>query len=294
MYSRGLQCLAELIRNPQTVKSDHTLGAAVMLAIYEMLDGTSQCSWLTHSRGITALFRHRGAEAHTHGVGRMLLIAFRSFLVADALIRNEPCFLEEAEWRSIINSAVLQEWLLGKGSKIGDLIEYSFHEITIIPGLVARLLSPNKPTHCTPIRMQKLIDELTQSRESLAALHTQLLTLSSNDIRLEDRPSVYGPIPDHVVNLLADFSLRGIRLAIAFLDRLFLAIDSGPLQLTRSESVLLIEPKKGYRGTAISSTSETIPILAGGSMEQINEFPDQFVLSMGMLILGGGSEDQLS
>lgn len=295
MYSRGLQCLADLIRNPQTVKSDHTLGAAVLLAIYEMLDGTGQNSWLTHSRGITALFRHRGARAHSHGVGQMLLIAFRSFIVADALIRNEPCFLAEPEWRSIIKVAVRQEDLLGKGSKIGDLIEYSFHEITIIPGLVARTRSfSNKLTHGNPVRRQKLMRELMQSRERLTNLHSQLVTLSSNDLRLEDRPGVYGPIPVHVANLLAHFSLQGIGLATALLGRLILSIDSDQLRLTGSKSVLCIESNKEYQNTAVSSASDVIPRLAGGSMGQINESPDHFALSMGMMILDGGSKDQPS
>lgn len=295
MYSRGLQCLADLIRNPQTVKSDHTLGAAVLLAIYEMLDGTGQNSWLTHSRGITALFRHRGARAHRHGVGHMLFIAFRSFLVADALIRNEPCFLAEPEWRSIIKVAVQQEGLLGKGSKLGDSIEYSFHEITIIPGLVARTRSlSNRLTHDNPVRRQELMGELMQSRERLTNLHSRLVILSSNDIRPEDRPGVYGPIPVHVANLLAHFSLHGIKLATALLDRLLLAIESSQPQLTSSKSVLLIEPSRECQDTAISSASHTIPMLAGGSMGQINESPDHFALSMGMLILDGGSNDQLS
>jgi endoglycosylceramidase len=295
MYSRCLQCLADLIRNPQTVKSDHTLGAAVMLAIYEMLDGTGQNSWLTHSRGITALFRHRGARAHSQGVGHMLLIAFRSFLVADALIRGEPCFLAEPEWRSIIKGAVRQEGLLGKGSKLGDLIEYSFHEITIVPGLVARTRSLSiKLTHGSPERRQNLMSELMQSRERLTSLHSQLVILSSNDIRLEDRPGVYGPIPVHVANLLAHFSLHGMKLATALLDRLILSIDSDQPLLTKSKSVLGIEPKKEYQDTATSTASDIIPMLAGGSMGQINESPDHLALSMGMLILDGGSNDQLT
>jgi hypothetical protein len=136
--------------------------------------------------------------------------------------------------------------------------------------------------------------ELMQSRERLTNLHSQLVTLSSNDLRLEDRPGVYGPIPVHVANLLAHFSLQGIGLATALLGRLILSIDSDQLRLTGSKSVLCIESNKEYQNTAVSSASDVIPRLAGGSMGQINESPDHFALSMGMMILDGGSKDQPS
>ncbi|KAJ5091974.1 hypothetical protein NUU61_006844 [Penicillium alfredii] len=214
MYGRGLRSLARLLQHPTTVKSDRTLGAAVLLAIYEMLDGMGHKSWLTHSNGIGTLFRYRGAEAHRDGFGRTLLISFRSFLIADALIRGEPCFLAETAWRSVIKDAVRTEGLMGKGSELGDLVEYAFEEITVCPGLVAWARAISTTKEADALQPQLLMKEIVRTRGRLADLHGQLemLTCTSLDDKgLENRPDLTGPIPVEVITILARFSLKGLQ-----------------------------------------------------------------------------------
>jgi endoglycosylceramidase len=237
MYSYGLRSLAHLIQNPATVKSDRTLGAAVLCGIYEILDGAGHKSWLTHSSGIATLFRLRGAGAHRDGFGRTLLLAFRSFLIADAFICGKLCFLADPEWRSVIQYAVRQERLAGKGSELGDLVEYAFDTITVCPGLVAqaRTISTGN-TSADFSQRQELALEITRSRQRLTALHDRLEVLSStliSDKGLEGRPDITGPIPVRIANMLADFCLRGMERAAAILDRSLSFVELGQLSLVQ-------------------------------------------------------------
>lgn len=271
MYTRCLHFLARLIQNPKTVKSDHTLGTAVLLAIYEMMDGSFHQSWLTHSSGIAALFQHRGPEAHRDGFGRTLLISFRAFLLADALIRGEPCFLAEPAWRSVIIEAMKAEGKAGKGSQLGDLVECAFHEITVCPGLVAQVRETLTRNYDDIAQRKVLTRALSVQRGRLESLHNRMFILLSQG-KIEDRPDLVGPIPREVVHLLTKFSLRGIDMALMLLDRLLSALGAG---------------QKGINWIGGYPNKHSILLLEDGGSDGGNatEAPDHLALSMGMLAL---------
>lgn len=271
MYTRCLHFLARLIQNPKTAKSDHTLGTAVLLAIYEMMDGSFHQSWLTHSSGIAALFQHRGPEAHRDGFGRTLLISFRAFLLADSLIRGEPCFLAEPGWRSVIIEAMKAEGKAGKGSQLGDLVECAFHEITVCPGLVAQVRKTLTSKHGDIAQRKILVRALLAHQGRLERLHNKLLILLSQG-KIEDRQDLVGPIPREVVHLLTRSSLRGIDMALMLLDRLLSAIETGRKDINWIGGY----PNKG----SILELED-----GGADGENAAEAPDNLALSMGMLAL---------
>ncbi|KAJ5605215.1 hypothetical protein N7510_010369 [Penicillium lagena] len=267
MYTYGLRSLAHLIQNPATVKSDRTLGAAVLCGIYEILDGGGHRSWLTHSSGIATLFRLRGADAHRDGFGRTLLIAFRSFLVAEAFICGKPCFLADPEWRSVNQYAIRQERLAGKGSELGDVVEYAFDTITVCPGLVAqaRAISTGN-TNPDFSQRQQLALEITRSQQRLTELHDRLEVLSSkliSDKGFEERPDITGPIPVRVANMLAKFCLQGMKRATALLDRWLSFVELG------QSSLVQVGVKE-----EVNVSHSSPPIC-----------PDHIALSMGMLAI---------
>jgi hypothetical protein len=273
MYIRGIRTLIQLIQNPRTVKSDQTLGAAVLLGICEMIDGSFEQSWLAHSSGIAALFQHRGPEAHRDGVGRTLLISFRAFLVADSLLRGKPCFLAEPAWRAVIIQSMKQENERGKGSELGDLVEFAFHEITLCPGLVARVRDILAGKTNDTIRKKLLVGALSTQRSNLSKLHNKLSILFSQGIALENRPDLVGPIPRPVIHMLTKFSLQGIDMAIDLLNRLLRSLD-----VLQTGSILVGNyPEQIFNQTCLASDR-----IIG---EKLMEEPDQLALSMGMLVL---------
>ncbi|KAJ5806785.1 hypothetical protein N7474_010377 [Penicillium riverlandense] len=293
MYSYGLRSLAQLIQNPATVKSDRTLGAAVLCGIYEILDGAGHKSWLTHSGGIATLFRLRGAGAHRDGFGRTLLIAFRSFLIADAFICSKPCFLADPEWRSVIQYAIEQERIARKGSELGNLVEYAFDTITVCPGLVAqaRAISTGD-TSPDFSQKQELALEITHSRQRLTGLHDQLEVLSSvliGDKGLEDRPDITGPIPARVANMLAEFCLKGMKKAIALLDRSLGFVELGQLSLVQVGGISNRDSPAttNHRQSQSTTVQKAVNIAFTHTVSHNSPpiRPDHIAMSMGMLAI---------
>lgn len=273
MYIQGIRTLIQLIQNPRTVKSDQTLGTAVLLGICEMIDGSFEQSWLAHSRGIAAFFQHRGPEAHRDGVGRTLLISFRSFIVADALLQGEPCFLAEPAWRSVIIQSMKQESERGKGSELGDLVEFAFHEITLCPGLVARVRDILAGKTIDIIQRNILAGMLSTQISNLSRLHNKLSILFSQGIALESRPDLVGPIPRPVIYMLTKFSLQGVNMAIDLLNRLLRSLG-----FHQADNIL----DGDYSNQKFNQTCLANDKIIG---EKLVEGPDQLALSMGMLVL---------
>ncbi|MCJ1433213.1 hypothetical protein MMC27_002572 [Xylographa pallens] len=61
-YASALRQIIEALRNPVEIKNDRTLGAAAMLAMFEMItcDQNSNRSWAGHITGAAALLKQRG------------------------------------------------------------------------------------------------------------------------------------------------------------------------------------------------------------------------------------------
>ncbi|KAF7592309.1 hypothetical protein BBP40_000365 [Aspergillus hancockii] len=302
MYSRGLKCLSRAIQNPATVRSDATLAAAIMLSIYEMVDGIGSQSWITHSSGISTLLRIRGPSAHGRGFGRTMLISCRAFLVAGALIQAEPCFLAEAEWRSMLQETITEERKSGKGSWLGDLVENAFNEITACPGLLARTRSlAARSADTNALQREVLMFEITRHHERLKDLHDQLDLVVRDllqDAHFQDRLEVVGPIPTRIVNNLAQSSLRGTHLAIALLEQLLVLVKSDCTQWPGH-----IDPtpkvKHAWNASHVAATplmpdvrtidgKEKTDIRDELNRDHAVDWPDAMALSMGMLALNQG------
>ncbi|GIK06706.1 hypothetical protein Aspvir_002356 [Aspergillus viridinutans] len=292
LYGRGLQHLICSLRNPRTATSNWTLMAAIHLGIYEMLDGLGEKSWLIHSRGIGKLFRLRGPEAHRDGFGRTLLVAYRSFLVADALVSQEPCFLEEPEWRAIVHDALAFERSAGKSCQLSETVELAFNEIVLCPGLFAQSRDFISQTGFkSEILRESLVAQITRCRDRLVELEGQMGPLSvkydkKKVIKWEE--DAKSPIPTEFARKVAKFASRGTQSAIAVLNQLL---------------VLLEADKNRSSLDAKSHCSSTIWKLPAGSMtssesqeKQLNAYDahdeddspdrlDQLALSMGLLAI---------
>jgi endoglycosylceramidase len=305
MYGRGLQTLSHALQSPTAVKSDATLAAAIMLSIYEMLDGTGPQSWLTHSSGISTLLRLRGPNVHKYGFGRTQLISCRGFLVADALIRAEPCFLAEAEWRSMLQGTIIEERKSGRGSWLGDLVENAFIEIAACPGLLARTRSMVAESRDTGVPQRELlVIEIIRHLERLKELHDQLDLLVHGPVQnahFQDRLELVGPIPAKIANTLARSSLRGARIAIALLEQLLVLV-----QPNCSRWPAHVKPTSrfayAWSASAVVSATRMLGLRTLGCKDKsddsveadqacVLDWPDTMALSMGMLALNPRSID---
>ncbi|KAL4873072.1 hypothetical protein BDV12DRAFT_116350 [Aspergillus spectabilis] len=100
MYAQTLHHVARALQTPDA-KSDAMLCTMMMLSVYEMYAQTSNDAWVIHADGVRRLMASRGAQSHAQGMARSCYIAYRGFLVATAVYKGKPCFLDEEEWQQL-------------------------------------------------------------------------------------------------------------------------------------------------------------------------------------------------
>lgn len=100
MYAQTLHEVARALQTPDAM-SDAMLSTMMMLSVYEMYAQTNNDAWVVHADGVRRLMVSRGARSHAHGMARSCYIAYRGFLVATAIYKGKPCFLDEDEWQQL-------------------------------------------------------------------------------------------------------------------------------------------------------------------------------------------------
>lgn len=263
--------------------------AAIHLGIYEMLDGLGEKSWLIHSRGIGRLFQLRGPEAHRDGFGRTLLVAYRSFLVADAFISQEPCFLAEHEWRAIVYETLASERRAGKSCQLSELVELAFNEIVLCPGLFAQTRDLVSQTEgVSEILRESLVAQITRSLDRLVELERQMgpLIIKYNNKVIKWEEDAKSPIPTEFARKVAKFASHGARSAIAILSQLLVLIEADKKRScldTKSQC-----PSNIWKLPAgsMAPESQEKPLIAYDAHEDDSpDRLDQIALSMGMLAI---------
>ncbi|EAU30903.1 predicted protein [Aspergillus terreus NIH2624] len=289
MYGRALRGLRDLLQNPRSVRSDMTLAIAVMLGFFEMLDGMTTESWLTHSRGISTLFRLRGPEAHRSGFGRTLLVSFKSFIVADALVRGESCFLAEPQWRSVLSQTIIDENARGKGCRLGDLSEQIFVEVTECPGLYARTCGVIRDREPDSAVRQTLLDEIVLCKRRLQSLRQDLeseFPAPLEDRVLKTKADLIALIPVAVAQKLRQFALHGAESALALLDQMIVLVQADARRLSMAPTVSTLP---SWDVVPAPSMAPFVPMRTKERLSnRLPAWPDQLALSMGMLAMKDG------
>ncbi|CAI7574110.1 unnamed protein product [Penicillium pancosmium] len=232
MYGQALGQLIRALKRQTLAATEDTLGAAILLGAFEMICSTGQNSWMLHSHGISYLFQARGARTHVQGLGRTLLVSFRGFLVYDALIRRERCFLEDKVWGSIIPDMINEDRRRGKASRLGELIEYAFHEVARCPGFLATTHAQVKSANVADTERESLITSISDCQRALLEYHSEgIAAMNSRQqpLSAEDR-DFFGPVPSQVHVTLGEFSLQGMGSAIALLRQLLVTLNSDILR----------------------------------------------------------------
>ncbi|KAJ5186754.1 hypothetical protein N7449_011518 [Penicillium cf. viridicatum] len=263
MYGRGLRYLVQAVRNPATVDTDDTLGAAILLGIYELMNATEENSWLLHSRGISHLFRLRGAKRHASG----------------------------EEWRATLPETLEDEERRGKSCGLGQLMDYAFNEIAQCPGFLAKTKTLVASPRTTNADRDDLMDATNSSREVLGDVEIQILAGIKADHEGNKKVSraFFGLIPRSIKNASVKFTLEGVHSAIALLQQLSVVLAS---DRSRQEAVtpwLKLGPcKKDWKVMKnvgeIARAQEDTRLHPTGPQQQgsPNVWHDQIALAMGM------------
>ncbi|KAJ5827867.1 hypothetical protein N7447_004630 [Penicillium robsamsonii] len=292
MYSCALRQLVKAIKNPATVSNNETLGAAVLLGVYEMMNATEENSWLLHSSGISHLLRLRGAKRHASGFGRTLILSFRGLLVYEAFTRGEACFLEDEEWRSTLTLTLEDEERRGTSCGLGQLTDYAFNEIVQCPGFLAKTKALVASPRTTNAERDKLMDAINLSREILDDVEVQIMAGVKADHEGNTKASqaFFGLIPLSVKDASANYTLEGVQSAIALLRQLSVLLVSDRARENTVTPWLKLGPcKNGQKvikdtGELAQLAQESTRLHPTGPRHQGNPkiWHDRIAMTMGM------------
>ncbi|KAJ0421484.1 hypothetical protein BJY00DRAFT_109539 [Aspergillus carlsbadensis] len=285
IYGGALRCLARLVADPATRTSDTTAATAVMLGIFEMLDPLTPHSWLTHSRGIGVLFQARGARIHTKGFPRSIFITFRSFLLVDAFVRQEPSFLEQDEWCAANLEASAHEDRVGTGNWISRIVEQTFNEIALGPGFLSQTTALIKNRDGDDASRDELTSRIQHSRGILRNLQRQLVSVSGREVKsTESDKSIDANSVKEDVQATAGHCLKGLCSGLALLDQLLVLLEADK---KRAGQGRVSEIAWGEE-INIPTTSETIegPFSAP---DRPLDWLDQISMSMGTLAISNST-----
>jgi hypothetical protein len=81
-YGRALPMLQAALRHPTAWSSSDTLGSAIILAFFELFNGTEGESWMRHAKGVARLMQLRGPGRHRDEFDRAMLTAIQGILVS--------------------------------------------------------------------------------------------------------------------------------------------------------------------------------------------------------------------
>jgi hypothetical protein len=294
MYGRGLRHLVQTLKSPTAVSTDATLGAAILLGIYELMNATADKSWLLHSRGISHLFQLRGAKGHTRGFGRTLLLSFRGLLVFEAFTRGEPCFLETEEWRSILPQILEDEERRGMSCRLGQLMDFAFNEIAQCPGYLVKAKALVGSSQTTKAEIEDLISAVNKSREILSDVETQMLAGIKADLEGNEKESqaFFGLIPSRIKNDSVRFSVEGVRSGLALLQQLSVVLLADQTRQKSETPWLTLCPNHTYNECEVIKDTDELSRLTQersrlhptGPQQQSSAklWHDRIALSMGM------------
>lgn len=123
-YGRALPMLQASLRHPEAWSSSDTLCSAIILAFFELFNGTDGESWMQHAKGVSRLMQLRGPSRHQDKFDRTMLTAFQGILVSIVYsscrhLVDSPDHGRLLQWPNLLSiaarMAVLVERDMGRG-----------------------------------------------------------------------------------------------------------------------------------------------------------------------------------
>jgi Fungal specific transcription factor domain len=84
LYGQGLKHIQLALWDPERMYSDETLGACMLLTMFEVVECPTQAGvgFISHHNGCARLIQLRGPQAHVDGLGHSIFLQFRYMAVS--------------------------------------------------------------------------------------------------------------------------------------------------------------------------------------------------------------------
>ncbi|RMJ26462.1 hypothetical protein PHISP_02671 [Aspergillus sp. HF37] len=296
---RALRALAGALSDVSAAKSDEVLATAIGLAIFEKYACSAPDSWLRHAEGIKSLMRLRGPEAHLHGYGQAMYLAYRHFFITAALMTREESFLQGPEWQALDERLVALSAKHPDTSVYTDIVERGFREMVKTPGYVKQA---RKTLALPPMKraatQSELLQNILASRATLQGVYT-LLGVSISMTQADHKHGRFtGPISYYFFDNFSTQAMSGIRSGTLLLNHLLSLLDPKQRPAIEQENRALEgrEPKSPRDASASLLTPlrafETPPsqqrlliepnVIIGRKESMTTDWMDRVVTTMGM------------
>jgi hypothetical protein len=108
LYCRALQTLQRAL-SESTEFMENLWYATPTLVLFELLDASSNTSWVQHARGSIRLLKQVGAGNIRTESQKVLLGTQIPIIVIEALMSAGDCFLDEPEWQAAIRRGITRD-----------------------------------------------------------------------------------------------------------------------------------------------------------------------------------------
>ncbi len=225
IYSVLLRHLRVSLDDPRRRTADTTFAMALLLAVYEVLDGCNPDGWLVHMTGIKELLRLRGPAAHFRGFGRTLFLACRGFFIAEAFATQKECILAEPDWVNVSARAFEREERVGRGSALVSIMDQAYREAVHVPGFVAQARSIaelDEGVFHESVSNATLCAQIKRVRGALQTLTRQLDRISSRESSKQSK----GLDDSRYTASIARYNLQGVCAIDTLLDQVLPMLDA--------------------------------------------------------------------
>jgi hypothetical protein len=104
-YRASISSVQTDLLRPDLRNNASVLWSTFFLGIFELMCDTTGEGWIKHFLyGTSAMLQYRGPAAHLQGAGKQFFLITRVFEISRALIYSSESYLEQAEWRSLVQN----------------------------------------------------------------------------------------------------------------------------------------------------------------------------------------------
>lgn len=234
-YGKALHLLSGHLADPEKGIASETLSATILLSFYEMFASDSDQAWVRHAGGAGTLMKLRGAARHRTGFDREIYLAYRHALVIQAFESEQPCFLDQPEWRQLshdIHGDLAANKMYDSKPGFFEVSESFFLHIAPIPALVCDARNINLLLKANPgVGRNLLADTLNRAITSRANLKSifmrvqDVLKQSGDEpvSRMTDDPVF--PVRYEYVNVFIAASYTGYWTILMVLNKMIIELD---------------------------------------------------------------------
>ncbi|RMZ89954.1 hypothetical protein DV736_g2814, partial [Chaetothyriales sp. CBS 134916] len=106
LYGRALQTLHQSLSLGDNDDLESLWYATLSLALFELLDASSQTAWILHTRGAVKMLEHVGAANIVTEPQKTLLATQTPIMIIESIITANDCFLGEPDWQAAMANTI--------------------------------------------------------------------------------------------------------------------------------------------------------------------------------------------